>query len=104
MCFLVQVRGPTAPPKNKDLEGAINRPFRHTRVVGYNACHEWSNVLEQAKVTNEMQGFTGQFWKTGATIKWSSNQAGFSFDSEAPNPTRNIYSVIGHEHSGAFFH
>ena len=65
---------------------------------------EWSNVLEQAKVTNEMQAFTGQFWKTGATIKWSSNQAGFSFDSEAPNPTRNIYSVIGHEHSGAFFH
>jgi len=65
---------------------------------------EWSNVLDQAKVTNEMQGFTGQFWKTGATIKWSSNQAGFSFDSEAPNPTRNVYSVIGHEHSGVFFH
>jgi len=34
---------------------------------------EWSNVPEQAKVTNENQGFTGQFWKTGATIKWSSN-------------------------------
>src|ERR1700746_2158744 len=32
---------------------------------------EWSNVLDQAKVTNEMQGFTGQFWKTGAPIKWS---------------------------------
>ncbi len=65
---------------------------------------EWSNVLEQAKVTNAMQGFTGQFWKTGATIKWSSNQAGFSFDSEAPDPKRNIYSVIGQEHSGVFFH
>lgn len=65
---------------------------------------EWSNVLEQAKVTNEAQGFTGQFWKTGATIKWSSNQEGFSFDSEAPDPARNIYSVIGHTHSGVFFH
>jgi hypothetical protein len=65
---------------------------------------EWSNVLEQAKVTNEDQGFTGQFWKTGATIKWSSNQAGFSFDSEAPDPARNIYSVIGHIHNGVFFH
>ena len=65
---------------------------------------QWSNVLEQAKVTNDMQAFTGQFWKTGATIKWSSNQTGFSFDSEAPDPTRNIYSVIGHEHSGVFFH
>ena len=65
---------------------------------------EWSNVLEQAKVTNDMQGFTGQFWKTGATIKWSSNQEGFSFDSEAPDPARNVYSVIGHTHSGVFFH
>ena len=66
---------------------------------------EWSNVLEQAKVTNEMQGFTGQFWKTGATIKWSSqNLDGFSFDSEAPDPKRNVYSVIGHIHNGVFFH
>ena len=66
---------------------------------------EWSNVLEQAKVTNEMQSFTGQFWKTGATIKWSSqNQDGFSFDSEAPDPKRNVYSVIGHIHNGVFFH
>ena len=66
---------------------------------------EWSNVLEQAKVTNEMQSFTGQFWKTGATIKWSSqNLDGFSFDSEAPDPKRNVYSVIGHIHNGVFFH
>jgi hypothetical protein len=65
---------------------------------------QWSNVLEQAKVTNEMEAFTGQFWKTGATISWSSNEAGFSFVSEAPDPARNIYSVIGHERNGAFFH
>ena len=66
---------------------------------------EWGNVLEQAKVTNEMQSFTGQFWKTGATIKWSSqNLDGFSFDSEAPDPKRNVYSVIGQIHNGVFFH
>jgi hypothetical protein len=68
---------------------------------------EWSNVLEQAKVTNDMQRFTGQFWKTGATINWSSQNldgSGFSFHSEAPDPSRNVYSVIGHEHSGVFFH
>jgi hypothetical protein len=68
---------------------------------------EWSNVLEQAKVTNDMQRFTGQFWKTGATINWSSQNldgSGFSFHSEAPDPSRNVYSVIGHEHNGVFFH
>ena len=65
---------------------------------------EWSDVLEQAKVTNEGQDFTGHFLRTGATIKWSSNQDAFSFVSENPDPTRNIYSVIGHERNGVFFH
>jgi hypothetical protein len=65
---------------------------------------QWSNVLEQAKVTNDIEAFTGQFWKTGATINWSSNETGFSFVSEAPDPSRNIYSVIGHERNGVFFH
>jgi hypothetical protein len=65
---------------------------------------EWSDVLEQAKVTNDMEAFTGQFLKTGATISWSSNEEGFSFVSEAPDPTRNRYSVIGHERNGVFFH
>jgi len=26
------------------------------------------------------------------------------FVSEAPNPARNVYSVIGHERNGIFFH
>jgi len=65
---------------------------------------EWSGVISQAKVTNEAENFTGQFIETGATISWSSSQAGFSFVSEAPNPTRNVYSVIGKERNGSFFH
>src|ERR1700745_3615530 len=84
-------------------QGSANPPIAAVpATVSFNI--EWSNVLEQAKVTNEMQAFTGQFWKTGATIKWSSNQAGFSFDSEAPNAARNVYSVSGHEHNGVCFH
>lgn len=65
---------------------------------------EWSGAIDQAKVTNENQDFTGQFIKTGATIQWSSDQSGFHFDSESPNPARTSYAVIGHERNGVFFH
>jgi hypothetical protein len=65
---------------------------------------EWSGVIDRAIVTNEDQDFTGQYVQTGATIQWSSNQAGFAFVSEPPNPARNLYSVVGHERNGVFFH
>lgn len=65
---------------------------------------EWSGVIERAIVINDDLDFTGQFVRTGATIEWSSQQAGFQFLSEAPNPARNLYSVVGHERNGVFFH
>jgi hypothetical protein len=46
----------------------------------------------------------GQFVKTGATIDWSAQSANLAFQSEVPNPARNLYSVIGHEQNGVFFH
>jgi hypothetical protein len=52
-----------------------------------------------------MQTFRGHYVRTGATIDWSaSSQGGFTFVSEAPNPERNRYSIIGHEQNGVFFH
>jgi hypothetical protein len=65
---------------------------------------EWNGVMERAIVTNDDEDFTGQYVRTGATIQWSSNEAGFQFTSEAPNPARNLYSVVGHERNGVFFH
>ena len=65
---------------------------------------EWGGVLERAIVVNEDEDFTGQYVRTGATIQWSSNQPGFKFVSEPPNPARNVYSVVGHERNGVFFH
>jgi hypothetical protein len=65
---------------------------------------EWSGITESAKVVNLMQNFRGQFVKTGATIDWSAQSANFAFQSEAPNPARNLYSVIAHEQNGVFFH
>jgi len=54
-------------------------------------------------VVNEAQNFSGDFIKTGSTIKWSSEQNGFFFDSEEPDQTRNIGAVIGREANGVFF-
>ena len=66
---------------------------------------EWSGVITSGKVVNEMQTFRGNYVRTGATISWSaSSQGGFTFVSEPPNPDRNLYSIIGHEQNGVFFH
>jgi len=65
---------------------------------------EWSGITDRAKVVNVMQNFRGQFVKTGATIDWSAKSHDFVFHSESPNPDRNLYSVIGHEQNGVFFH
>jgi hypothetical protein len=43
------------------------------------------------------------FLSTGATIKWSAEQRGFRFESEMPDPGRNLISVIGREQNGVFF-
>jgi hypothetical protein len=65
---------------------------------------QWSGVVSRAKVTNLASNFTGKFIETIATIKWSASQAGFDFVSEDPNPARNVYSVIGRERNGVYFH
>jgi len=67
---------------------------------------EWSGITDREKVVNLLQSFRGQFVKTGATIDWSaeSDDGSFAFQSESPNPARNLYAVIGHEQNGVFFH
>jgi hypothetical protein len=62
-----------------------------------------SHKVSLTTVVNESQNFRGDFIKTGSTIRWSSNQHGFFFDSEAPDPSRLIGAVIGRERNGIFF-
>jgi hypothetical protein len=38
-----------------------------------------------------------------AAIQWSAVQPGFQYQSEAPNPSRNLFSVLGREQNGVFF-
>jgi hypothetical protein len=64
---------------------------------------EWSGIVATSQIHNSAQTFMGSFLSTGATIKWSADQPGFHFESETPNPARNLVSVLGQEQNGAFF-
>ena len=64
---------------------------------------EWNGIHDMAQIHNAAQTFQGSFLSTGATIKWSAEQPGFRFDSETPDPARNLLSVLGHEQNGVFF-
>ena len=64
---------------------------------------QWSGEIDRATVVNEAQTFRGDFIKTGSTIKWSSVQDGFSFESEDPDPSRSFGATIGREQNGVFF-
>lgn len=64
---------------------------------------EWNGILATAEIDNSTQGFKGTFLSTGATINWSVEQNGFQFQSETPNPSRNLMSVLGREKNGVFF-
>ena len=64
---------------------------------------QWSGEIDRATVVNEAQNFRGDFIKTGSTIRWSSIQDGFSFESEDPDPARSFGATIGREQNGVFF-
>jgi hypothetical protein len=64
---------------------------------------EWNGIFDRATIHNTSQGFKGSFLSTGATIKWSAEQPGFRFESEAPDFGRNLISVLGWERNGVFF-
>jgi len=64
---------------------------------------EWSGDLNMAHIHNDAEKFMGSFFSTNATIKWSAEQPGFRFESETPNPDRNLISVLGHEQNGVSF-
>jgi hypothetical protein len=64
---------------------------------------EWNGAVASAEIHNASQRFQGSFLSTVATIQFSAEQEGFRFDSEAPNPSRNLISVLGHEQNGTYF-
>jgi hypothetical protein len=64
---------------------------------------EWNGSIATAQIANSVQRFKGLFLQTGATIQWSVEESGFQFQSEPPDPSRNLISVLGREQNGVFF-
>jgi hypothetical protein len=64
---------------------------------------EWSGILNMAQIDNFEQQFQGSFLSVGATINWSAEEDGFTFQSGTPNPSWNLVSVLGREKNGVFF-
>ena len=65
---------------------------------------EWTGTLAMEDIDKMSQRFKGRFLKTGATISWSAEQPGFSFQSDMPpDPSANLVSVLGREKNGLFF-
>ncbi len=64
---------------------------------------QWNGARTSAAIHNASQRFMGSFLETEATIQWTAQQPGFHFESEAPDPTRNLISVLGRERNGTFF-
>ena len=64
---------------------------------------EWSSPTSMAQINNPSESFKGTFLQSTAIINWSGDTAGFHFESEAPDPSRNLLSVLGYEQNGVFF-
>jgi hypothetical protein len=64
---------------------------------------EWNGMTTAADIHNASQSFEGSFFSTPATIQWSAEQPGFQYQSEGPDPSRNLFSVLGREKNGVFF-
>jgi hypothetical protein len=60
----------------------------------------WSGVNERVKIRNRNTDFAGEFIRSSATLAWSAQETGFSFQSDALTAG---FATIGHERNGSFF-
>ena len=61
---------------------------------------DWSGVDERVKIRNSNADFGGQYVRNTATLTWSAEESGFSFESD---PLASDFAEIGQERNGAFF-
>ena len=100
---LTHGHGTTNPPSPLVLPPIAPVPATVSFDVQWSGEIAGSDGVSRATVVNETQTFRGDFIKTGSTIKWSSVQSGFFFESEDPNPARSLGATIGRERNGIFF-
>jgi hypothetical protein len=63
----------------------------------------WFDVQSRRNAKEPTEGFGGEFAVTSATIEWSSQQAGFRFQSDPADASRPLYALVGNERNGVFF-
>ena len=90
------------------LPGDLGFPYPHIPAVApvratVSFDVEWNGFVNKAQIVNSAQSFKGSFFSANATIKWFAEQPGFRFESERPDPGRNLISVLGNEQNGVFF-
>jgi hypothetical protein len=60
----------------------------------------WSGSHDRLKIRNDDLRFVGEFIHDSATLVWSAEEHGFSFQAD---PLASGFAEIGHERNGVFF-
>jgi hypothetical protein len=55
------------------------------------------------KIRDAIQGYTGAFLPSTASIEWSAQEDGFSFVSDPAATSTSEYAQLGQERNGVFF-
>jgi len=82
---------------NSILPGGASEPA----VVSFDV--RWHDIQSRYNAKEPEFGLAGEFVVTKATIEWSSQQAGFSFQSDPASTSVSEYAILGHERNGVFF-
>jgi hypothetical protein len=64
----------------------------------------WHDIQSRYNTSQPSWGYAGEFVVTKASIEWSSEQEGFSFQSDPASTSVTDYAIVGHERNGVFFH
>ena len=64
----------------------------------------WSAPTAVESLVNAEQGFAGTFLEVTSALQWSAQTAEFAFVSDPPQTSTSLFSRIGYEANGVFFH
>jgi hypothetical protein len=62
----------------------------------------WFDIQSRSNMRSSEFGFQGEFVVTKASIEWSSEQAGFRFQSDRASASITDYAIVGNERNGVF--
>jgi hypothetical protein len=63
----------------------------------------WFGVQSRQNRKEPEYGYAGQFVVTSASIEWSAEQDGFSFQSDPASTSVAVHALVGNERNGVFF-